>query len=239
MANVGVYLDNRLDAAQILEFGFQHVVIATGSYWRRDGVARRHLQPMPVDNAMEILTPDDVLGGRRPRGEQVLLYDDDHYYLGGVLAELLTTEGFNVTLVTPAADVSNWTHATMEQHRIQKKLLELGVTLMPQVYVAELSDAYALIRCVFTEREQTVPCDSTLLVTARLPDETLALELETQRGHWQAAGLLSVTAIGDACAPATIAHAVCAGRRYAEQMDSMDNGDSLPFRREITALAAL
>ena len=40
-----------------------------------------------------MLTPDDVLAGVRPAGERVLLYDDDHYYLGGVLAELLAREG--------------------------------------------------------------------------------------------------------------------------------------------------
>ena len=52
------------------------------------------------------------------------------------------------------------------------------------------------------------------------------------------AGIESVEAIGDACAPATIAHAVYAGRRYAEELDGSEaSGDSLPFRRELTELA--
>ena len=42
-------------------------------------------------------------------GKRVVLFDDDHYYLGGVLAELLAAEGFDVTLITPAAHVSQWT----------------------------------------------------------------------------------------------------------------------------------
>ena len=33
--------------------------------------------------------------------EQVVIYDDDHYYMGGVLAELLRGEGYEVVLVTP------------------------------------------------------------------------------------------------------------------------------------------
>ena len=49
--------------------------------------------------------------------------------MGGVLAELLAREGRQVTLVTPAAHVSAWTMNTMEQPRIQRRLLELGVTL--------------------------------------------------------------------------------------------------------------
>jgi len=45
--------------------------------------------------------PDDLMAGTRPRGHRVVLFDDDHYYMGGVLAELLATEGHDVQLVTP------------------------------------------------------------------------------------------------------------------------------------------
>ena len=46
-------------------------------------------------------------------------------------------------------------------------------------------------------------------------------------------------AIGDAWAPATIAHAVYAGRRFAEEF-GLNPRDFLdvPFRREMIALAA-
>ena len=40
MPNVEIYRDSRLDAEQVLEFGFAHVCIATGSRWRRDGTGR-------------------------------------------------------------------------------------------------------------------------------------------------------------------------------------------------------
>ena len=33
---------------EVLEFGFDHVLVATGATWRRDGVARFHLLPMPI-----------------------------------------------------------------------------------------------------------------------------------------------------------------------------------------------
>ena len=49
-----------------------------------------------------------------------------------------------------------------------------------------------------------------------------------------------MTTIGDALAPATIAHAVYAGRRYAEELDGPhDTGDAVPFKREITELLPL
>ena len=44
----------------------------------------------------------------------------------------------------------------------------------------------------------------------------------------------------DALAPATIAHAVYAGRRYAEELDGpAETGDEVPLKREIVELAPL
>ena len=48
---------------------------------------------------MPVFTPDDLMAGKLPKGE-VLLYDDDHYYMGGVLAELLVKNGNTVRFVT-------------------------------------------------------------------------------------------------------------------------------------------
>ena len=79
-----------------------------------------------------------------------------------------------------------------------------------------------------------------LLVTSRTPEDRLAAELEERADEWAKAGIESVTAIGDALAPATIAHAVYAGRRYAEELDGPpQTGDEVPFRRELTELLPL
>ena len=91
-ANVEIYRDSALDAESILEFGFENVAIATGATWRRDGVARQHVVPMPIAEAAKVFTPDDLMEGRMPGG-RVVIYDDDHYYMGGVLAELLAQNG--------------------------------------------------------------------------------------------------------------------------------------------------
>ena len=83
------------------------------------------------------------------------------------------------------------------------------------------------------------PADAVVLVTARLPNEALGQSLTARRGEWREAGLASVTAIGDALAPSTIAAAVYAGRRYAEEFEAPAIGDAVPFRREITGLTPL
>jgi len=120
MANVAVYFESDLSADEILNFDFEHVALATGSTWRRDGVARQHVVPMPIAKELDVYTPDDLMDGRVPSGN-VVIFDDDHYYMGGVLAELLIQKGARVTLITPAAYVSEWTLNSLEQAEIHKK----------------------------------------------------------------------------------------------------------------------
>ena len=82
--------------------------------------------PIAIDPAMPIFTPDDLMAGQRPSGH-VVIYDDDHYYMGSVLAELLVAAGNRVTFVTPANKAAEWSFNTLEQGTIQARLLNLGV----------------------------------------------------------------------------------------------------------------
>ena len=154
-------------------------------------------------------------------------------------AERLGRDGRDVALVTPAADVSNWTHNTLEQKQIQTRLLDLGVHIQPQRSVSAIAAGAVETTCVFTGRRRETPCDGVVLVTARLPEAALAGDLKAREADWAEAGIRSVRVLGDACAPGTIAMAVYAGRRYAEELDGPDIGDAVPFRRELTELAPL
>jgi dimethylamine/trimethylamine dehydrogenase len=225
-------------ADEIFKYDFEHVAIATGARWREDGVGRFHTQPIARDPALPVLTPDTLMAGARPDGDHIAIYDDDHYYMGGVLAELLVLAGWRVTLVTPANCVSSWTAATMEQHRIQRRLLELGVEIAVSRTVLATVPGGIQTACVFTEREQHLACDAALFVTARVPEDSVYQQLVARRSEWTDAGLRSVQAVGDCWCPGTIAAAVWDGHRYAQEFDQRsDRGDTVPFRREITELA--
>jgi dimethylamine/trimethylamine dehydrogenase len=223
LANVEIALESEVTADEVRDYGFDHVAVATGSHWRADGIGRMHMRPLPIDG-VDVLTPDHLFDGTRPTGHHVVLYDDDHYYLGGALAELLVSEGKRVTLVTPAALVSEWSVNTMEQPRIHKRLVEAGVELLTSHEVLGVSSGEARLASTFTARERVIPVDSLVLVTARLPNDELARTL-------------GATAIGDALAPGTIASAVWDGRRYAEELETPPLGDALPFKREVVKLA--
>jgi dimethylamine/trimethylamine dehydrogenase len=236
MPNVEVYRESRMSADDIVNFDFQHVAVATGAIWRRDGVARWHTQPIPVDAGADLLTPDDLMAGRRPSGTRVVLYDDDHYYMGGVVAELLQAEGFEVEIVTPAPQVSAWTVNTMEVDKVQRRLLLAGVMLRTSAVLTAVSQGKVTVANSYTGRLSEVAADSVVMVTARLPEEELYLQLLARA---ELGEIASVRAIGDAWAPGTIAAAVWSGRRFAEEFDAdLPANDVVSFRREITQLYA-
>lgn len=234
MPNVSVYLDSRLDAEQVLSFGFRHVVLATGARWRRDGVGRRHRMPVPGHDIARVLTPDDIMAGVAVAGP-VTIFDDDHYYMGGVLAEKLRGDGHAVVLVTPAADVSHWTHNTLEQARIQRRLLELGVKIVIQHELRSVKPGEVELGCVFTGRLRRIACESVVLVTSRASADDLADALRSNPAALDSAGIASVTAIGDGLAPSTIAAAVYAGHKFARSLDEPEPA-GVPFKRELPVL---
>lgn len=234
--NVEIYFDSALDGVGILEFGFEHVCIATGASWRRDGVSRQHLVPLAIDPDMPLFTPDDIMAGHRPSGK-VVIYDDDHYYMGGVLADLLTAEGCDVTIITPSAYLSDWTVNTLEQHAIHRKLAGMGVEIVLNRGVTGIGRGHVVSNCIFTDTTREVGCDAVVMVASKLSNDALFRDLNARQAEWADAGICSVQVIGDANAPGPIAWATYAGHRYARALDGDDIGDDLPFRREITALA--
>jgi dimethylamine/trimethylamine dehydrogenase len=231
MTNVSIYRASRLEAADVREMGAAHVVVATGAGWRRDGVGRAHSAAVPGFDHANVYTPDDVMAGAAIAGP-VVVFDDDHYYIGGVLAEKLRGAGLAVTLVTPAESASIWTHNTLEHERIQTRLLELGIEIVANREVTAFHGDHVATACVYTRRPREIPCRSVVTVTARLPADGLCRGLRSDPAALAAAGIKSVTAIGDAFAPATIAHAVYAGHRYARELDATVDSDR-PFGREL------
>ncbi|QYX56548.1 NAD(P)-binding protein [Roseovarius sp. SCSIO 43702] len=228
MPNVQVYLESEVDAAMIAELAPDHVALATGAHWVTTGEGRSHAGPIPAAKGMTILGPDDVMAGKAPEGP-VVIFDDDHYYMGGALAEKLRAEGHAVTLVTPAPVVSEWTRFTLEQGRIQTRLMEMGVRIVPLHTLSAIAGDRVTLACVYTGRETQVACACVVPVTMRRPEEHLWHAL-------QEAGAENVTRIGDALAPGTIAAAVWSGHRYARELGERA-ADAVPFAREIAQLA--
>ena len=230
MNNVAMYLDSPLTAQDVLDFGAEHVVIATGARWRRDGYGRTHGEAIPgfVDHPA-VFTPDDLMDGTLPEGP-VAIYDDDGFYLGSVLAELLRKAGREVFHVTPDDTIASWSANTLDYRHIQWRMAELGIEPVTSHEVVGFAPGALQLRHVWNARERTLPCASVVVVTSRLPDDALAQTLHARAADWADAGVHDVRCIGDALAPGLIAHAVYAGHRYARELDAPPASD-VPFKR--------
>jgi len=229
LPNVAIYRENTVSAQDVLEFGAECVVLATGSKWRTDGFGRTNTAPIPGLDRASVFTPDDLMRGRMPDGP-VLVFDDDGFYMGSVMVDVLCAAGREVVFVTPEDVVASWTIYTQEFRHVQKRIRSLPVRIHTAHNLLAIEDDRAVLACVYSARELTVECASILLVTSRLPNEELELTLRARESDWAAAGIRSVTAIGDCLAPGLIAHAVYSGHRYAQELDAPSEGE-VRFRR--------
>jgi dimethylamine/trimethylamine dehydrogenase len=162
-----------------------------------------------------------VMAGAIPSGP-VVVFDDDHYYIGGVIAEALRLAGLEVTLVTPANEVSTWTTRTEEQHRIQAQILRLGITVETGTVLAGIGEGSVILASVHTAATREVEAANVVMVTSREPQDTL---------HHSLRDRFAVQRIGDCLAPGTIATAVYSGHRYAREADA-EVSAAVPFSRE-------
>ncbi|MBL0344014.1 FAD-dependent oxidoreductase [Candidatus Villigracilis affinis] len=222
--NIFFYPSSPMTVQDVLEAGAPHVILATGATWRRDGMGRYLTRP--VQGSAKIFTPDDLMNNNFPSGK-VLIYDDDHYYMGGVLAELLTQNGCEVTLMTPAPSISYWTQFTLEQDRILKRMHDLNISLLPNHIIASHDPKTATVTNVITSAESTLPCDGIVMVTDRIPNDALYHELKPALAEGK---LKSLRLIGDAEAPNIIAQAIFSGHLAAREFDEIIDPDVTPFK---------
>jgi dimethylamine/trimethylamine dehydrogenase len=232
LGNVEMFLESRLSADDVLALAPDRVVLATGSYWRRDGFGRNNHKAIDGLDCPTTLTPDDIMSGRLPVGP-VVVFDDDDFYMGGVLAEHLRRHDLEVTLVTPAPLVSAWTAFTLEQEKIQARVLGLGIAVLANSNLARVREGKVELSCVFTGARRTISAGSVVTVTSRLPDDTLYGTLTGQTDALKEAGIKSVARIGDCLSPGAIVHAVFSGHRFARELDEIID-EFEPFKFEPT-----
>ena len=223
MANVDLYLESLMTPETLNDFGADHIALATGAKWKKDGIGRHNPLGIDITVGAKVFSPDDIMAGIELKGP-VVVFDDDHFYMGGAISEKLRRDGCEVTLVTPAAEVSSWTHNTLDQHAVQKQLMELGVRIVTTHNLNVIRSNAVDLSCVYTGTSKTLDCSATVLVTMRQPVDDL----------WQA--YPDLIRIGDVLSPSTIAAAVYSGHLFARELGDSNVGN-VPFRRELINLS--
>lgn len=223
MANVMIYPGHELTSDDVAAFEADHVFVATGGHWRDDGVGRTRFDQIP-GFAGASLTPDAIMSGHSVDGP-VIIYDDDHYYMGNVLAAHLAKQGIEVHLVCPLPQIAGWMAYTLEQPRVIKALATAGV----KIYQNAQADAWdgqelTLSRSDTGAVMAGIKGRTLVSVTARLPNPAFE---DLEGPHY--------TRVGDCSAPGTIQAAVFAGHLAARNYLGKSTNASL-MKRETPVL---
>ncbi|MBD3677167.1 MAG: FAD-dependent oxidoreductase [Rhodobacteraceae bacterium] len=225
MANVEIYRESPLTAEDVMTFAADHVALATGASWRAERFNGEAYVSVAVDGTSpEILTPDDIMAGVVPEGP-VLVYDEDSYYLGGVIAEHLRQKGLEVAIATPADNISDWAGKTGERWRIRSHLMKLGIDTIVSHGLERFDGQTATLACRYSGREKPLSVRSVVMVTQRRPNDGLYHDLLAVAGGEIQDLPFSLKRIGDCDAPAIIAAATYAGHKYARELDAPTDSD--------------
>jgi dimethylamine/trimethylamine dehydrogenase len=237
LENVEVIRGTRLDAEGVLTYGAEIVVLATGAYWRADGMNGPTQAPIPGAELDFVYTPEQVsAAGGAIDGEHVLVYDTDGYFTAVGMAEMLLAAGKRVTILTPFPNLSPFMFLTGEAFRVNRELRVQGVEIVPNHLLSEIARGALRGQNVWapaTWDPVTWQADAVVLVTQREPRDALYRELTADRARLQAEGIEAVYRIGDCLAPRTIAEDIFDGHRLAREIDSADPASPLPYLREL------
>jgi dimethylamine/trimethylamine dehydrogenase len=220
MANVSLYPASRLAAADVLDFGAEHVIVATGARWLANGVSADEYPVEPIAGP-RVHTPTDIAAGVMPEGP-VVVFDFDNYYMGGAIAEYLAAQGQAVTYVTTAGFASAWTIYTNEQPLIHKALHRRGVAIRTLSLVKAFDGETVTLADIFSGVQTPLEARSLVVVGHRAPVDDLYCALQGAEGL-AATGIRSLTVTGDALAPGAIVHAVYNGHKAARELGAGSN----------------
>jgi dimethylamine/trimethylamine dehydrogenase len=227
MENVQVYPDNRLDVESILELDSQHVILATGATWRSDGVGRWSNLPFAGCDQDNVIGVERILEGFLPDGP-VVIYDDDHYYLGSAIALRLCSAGVRVAMVTPEVALAGWSQHTEEHSLIMETLIEAGVQIITAKGLVGWQSGTVQLECIYSGSESIIETDYLVPISARVANDELWHGLDSQREKFTDRGGLSLQRTGDCRAPGIIAAAVYAGHKAARELGQTE----VKFKRD-------
>jgi dimethylamine/trimethylamine dehydrogenase len=234
MKNVTVVLGKALDSSEVRDYGADIVVLATGSRWAGDGLNGFTQSPIEgADATLDyVLTPEQIMvEGKSVPGEDVVIYDCDGYFLGATLAEKLVTDGFRVELITPLGQVAPFCDYTLEGPLLRQRLHELGVVLTRATTLDAVHADHISLHGEFGETLER-PGASVVLVTQRLSNGTLYIDLSGQSDAGEEPAAVSLYRIGDCVAPRFLPDVIFDGHRLGREIDATAPDQPAPFRRE-------
>jgi 2,4-dienoyl-CoA reductase-like NADH-dependent reductase (Old Yellow Enzyme family)/thioredoxin reductase len=204
--DVGVRVNSPLLADDIVAFGADEVVIATGSQPSETGFQRQLplVDRLPGIDRSGVCSIEDVLSHNVRPGHRVVLVDDTGDWRGGGTAWFLAERGHDVTIVTPYPMVGHWVQRTAGDVNLRMRLAGLGASWHVESAVVEWTGTSAVVVSLLDGTRSEVAADTLVLATTNTPETTVMDEL-AERG-------VATAAAGDAVAPRLAVHAIYEGR---------------------------
>lgn len=219
LPNVQAVLGTRLSTRDVLDYGADIVVVATGSRWCGDGTQPHQLGLLT--GAHRAHTPERIMAGERPPPGRVVVYDTDGYFVAPGMAEMLAAEGYEVHLVTSLDKVSPVSDGALEGDMLRQHLHDLGVTFHTNVALQRVEQDNVRGRTSWGD-PWSMSTQGVVLVTQQRSEDSVYRELLADPEALTKAGIAGVYAIGDAVAPRMPSEAVFDGHRLAREIESQD-----------------
>lgn len=212
---IEIFRESLMTVADIQAVGVDHVVLATGARWGTDAIGRARSTPVDCAPGSKVISADIVLSGGTVPDGSVVIFDDDHYYMGPVLSLALRARGHEVTLITPAGRAGQWSYHSSELFSTNKGMLEAGVKIVTNRSLQRIASDHVVTSCIFTGQESDIAADWVIPLARRLPNDDLYQALLLAQASAQAGTPTHIVRIGDSLAPGTIAAAVYSGYKAA------------------------
>jgi dimethylamine/trimethylamine dehydrogenase len=246
-----------LTADDILNYGADKVVIATGASWNTDGIncLSHDLIPGADASKSDQLTPEHVFEGKKKIGKRVVILNADTYFMAPSLAEKLALAGHDVTIVS-GVHLANYMHFTLEYPNMMRRLHELHIDEIGDTFCSRIESGRLEIYNIWgdgskrsyrgpgvlpreaNKTQRWLEFDSLVLITGRHSEDALYRQLKTRKGEWEKNGIKDVYLIGDAEAPRLIADATFTGHRLAREIEEPNAQYPKPYKREVAVWGA-
>ncbi len=208
---VDVRLNTPFFAEDVVEFGADAVILATGSlpsdtgYQR--GIPTRDVLP-GIDQG-NVWHAEDVMNRSAKLGQSVLLLDDVGTWKSLGTAVYLVEKGHSVSIVTPYAVIGRELVRTAADFAVREKLRQSGAQFYPESVVNEWQGTSAQVMDLLDGTETEMPFDSLVLATVNIPVNDLELELRQQTLEFD------LHVIGDCLSPRQAPAATYEGRKVS------------------------
>jgi 2,4-dienoyl-CoA reductase-like NADH-dependent reductase (Old Yellow Enzyme family)/thioredoxin reductase len=188
-----------------------HVVVATGARYRRDGFQGQSAQPLPGWESGRCVTWDEIALDKVTASGNVLVIDEMADVAAPLTAVKLARLGARVKLLTKWPMIGWETTAEVYLHWVLTYLYEADVEIITDHAVKRISGAAVDVANLYAPaKTRRLAADTIVMATARASENAL-YRLLRARGH-------SVEAIGCAVAPRTVYEATLEGHRAARKL---------------------